>query len=186
LVRAGFKLNAKDTTDGNGKNVEFTATHEKLGERVAVEAKSKHRPGVLGFTTKGHVITDNPNPNIRGVVRRALAQRRKMPYVICVDLNMPPADAIKTRDRTESACKEIELIATEYKNNDEPFPATQIVLTNYPHHYGDVLGRDPPTDYVGVGVTNPAYPFAHPDTHKLIRQALDQYGNLPQSWDDFD
>jgi hypothetical protein len=70
-----------------------------------------------------------------------------------------------------------QLTSAEYA--DEPFPVTQIVLTNYPHHYGHPLGRDPPTDHLGVGFVNPAYPFANPAITDAIRDALESYGTYP-------
>ena len=186
FVRAGFKIDANDTTDGNGRHVEFTASHMGLGERVAVEAKSKHRPGILGFASAGHSRAEQKT-NISGLLRTALAQARRMPYVICVETNLAPSlDEAVTQRRWDAAHEEIELIESEYRSNNEPFPANLVVVTNYPHHYGGPLDTDTPTDYVVIGVRRPAFPFLNPETTAEIGAALDQYGNLPLEWSDLD
>ena len=48
-LRAGFTIEHEDETDRSTRHAEFTATHKATGQKVSVEAKSKHRPGVLGF-----------------------------------------------------------------------------------------------------------------------------------------
>jgi hypothetical protein len=48
-LRAGFTIEHEDETDGATRHAEFTAVHKTTGQMVSVEAKSKHRPGVLGY-----------------------------------------------------------------------------------------------------------------------------------------
>jgi hypothetical protein len=48
-LRAGFSIEHEDETDGSTRHAEFTATHKATGQTVSVEAKSKHRLGILGF-----------------------------------------------------------------------------------------------------------------------------------------
>ena len=47
-LRGGFNVKHEDERDRASRHVEFVATHRTTGIRLAVEAKSKHRPGVLG------------------------------------------------------------------------------------------------------------------------------------------
>ena len=57
-LRAGFDLHFEDESDGRSKHPEFIATHIATGQKVAIEAKSRHRDGVLGRlgrTPKGDV-----------------------------------------------------------------------------------------------------------------------------------
>jgi hypothetical protein len=51
-IRAGFTIEHEDESDGTTRHAEFTATHKATGERVSVEAKSKHRSGVFGSRAK--------------------------------------------------------------------------------------------------------------------------------------
>ena len=48
-LRAGFSIEHEDETDGLTRHAEFTATHKASGQRVSVEAKSKHRPAYSAF-----------------------------------------------------------------------------------------------------------------------------------------
>jgi hypothetical protein len=49
-LRAGFTVQHENERDGTlGRHVEFVATHKATGQQIAVEAKSKHRPGILGW-----------------------------------------------------------------------------------------------------------------------------------------
>ncbi|MCH7521012.1 MAG: hypothetical protein IIB42_04820, partial [Candidatus Marinimicrobia bacterium] len=47
MIRAGFSIEFEDESDRSRKHVEFVAIHNDTGERIAIEAKSRHRPGVL-------------------------------------------------------------------------------------------------------------------------------------------
>ena len=49
-LRAGFKIEHENEDDRSSRHAEFTATHVATGQPISVEAKSKHRPGVLGQT----------------------------------------------------------------------------------------------------------------------------------------
>ena len=46
-VRAGYDIEYEDERDGTRKHPELIATHRATGQKVAVEAKSRHLPGVL-------------------------------------------------------------------------------------------------------------------------------------------
>lgn len=48
------------------------------------------------------------------------------------------------------------------------------------------VSHDAPTDHLGVGFVNAAYPLANPAISDAIGDALESYGNLPQSRDDLD
>ena len=51
-IRAGYSIKYEDEKDGTRKHTEFIATHKKTGQKIAVEAKSKHRTGILDFPGK--------------------------------------------------------------------------------------------------------------------------------------
>jgi hypothetical protein len=184
FVRAGFTLHPENEKDTLKDHFEFTATHEASVEQVAVESKSRHRPGVLSFGA-GAKARQNPSPGIRRTLRNALKKSHDMPYVVCIDLNLAPSDAATGDKNLESATKEIEGLMRSYHTRGVKFPATRVILTNYPHHYGssDVLDA---IDNCVIQVAEPAHPFVSIDSYKRIVKALDAYGNLPRSWEDFD
>jgi hypothetical protein len=187
FLRAGFDVERDPETDNRVGHVEFFATQRQTRERVEVEAKCRYRPGVLGFPAAGYNPTLNPQPNVTGVLRAALRKSTTGPYVVCIELNLPPTQsAEETQARFKAAQTEIDHLTQEYANNDEAFPITVVVLTNYPHHYGLPDAKDPPTDQVVIAPYRAEHPFAHQDTTDRLIAALDAYGYLPQSWDDFD
>jgi len=47
-IRAGFDIKYEDESDRSSMHTEFAATHRQTGLSICVEAKSKHRAGVLG------------------------------------------------------------------------------------------------------------------------------------------
>ncbi len=49
-IKAGYTIGYEDEKDLNKTHVEFIAAHIENGQQVCVEAKSKHREGVLGFS----------------------------------------------------------------------------------------------------------------------------------------
>jgi len=96
MIRAGFDIDFEDESDGSVKHPELVATHYETGVRVAVEAKSVHRQGVLGFTGgKPPPEAESANPHkvvsqIYGQIERALPKAKPLPFIVFVDLNLPP------------------------------------------------------------------------------------------------
>jgi len=52
LIRLGYHLERDDAFVEGQKNVEFLATDKISGQILAIEAKSRHRPGILGMPGK--------------------------------------------------------------------------------------------------------------------------------------
>src|SRR5262249_49447304 len=97
--RLGFTLEWVSTSAGPGAVVEFIATNPITYERTAVEAKSRHRPGALGFPG---AAAEDPAAITAGVQALLESARTKspgdMPYAIFVDLNLPPEAAARIDD----------------------------------------------------------------------------------------
>ena len=89
----------------------------------------------------GTKARQNPSPGIRRTLRNAHKKSHDTPYGVCIDLNLPPSDAATGEKNLERATQEIEGLKQSFHRRSEKFPATLVILTNYPHHYGsaDVL-----------------------------------------------
>lgn len=186
FVRAGFSLKPEDETDGSSPHVEFIAEHKESGERVAVEAKSRHRPGVLGRPTAGFDLNTAPRPSIETLVRAALAKKPGIPYVLFLDLNMPPSrSAEQAQERMDAAVVEVANVICEYQNGGENFPANAVMLTNYAHYYGSITEIYPAHDHMHVGIPMTAHPFRDAGTSDRIAAAMRSYGQLPATWETF-
>ena len=87
-LRAGFDIAFEDNGDVATKHAEFVGTHRATGQRITVEAKSKHRPGVLGFP--GDRVPDYElDLRINRLLNTAFEKPREHPFVVFFDLNLP-------------------------------------------------------------------------------------------------
>lgn len=84
MVVAGFEITWADER-GPGQHPEFIAT-SRDGHVIAVEAKSRHRPGVLG--QPGQQV-EPESAGIGGLLRAALAKETSVPLLAFIDINMP-------------------------------------------------------------------------------------------------
>ena len=77
------------------KHPEFIATHTVTKEIVAVEAKSRHRPGVLGFGQGDTGKSDFVRAGLTGLLRSALQKRPQLQlenHSPGNDSGIPPAE----------------------------------------------------------------------------------------------
>ena len=84
--RAGFTVQHEDEKDGSTRHAEFTVRHATSGQLLSVEAKSRHRPGVLAMPG-----TPERKPDFRlmHLINDAVAKKPKHPLVVFVDTNLP-------------------------------------------------------------------------------------------------
>ena len=87
-IRAGFTIEHEDESDGSTRHAEFNATHKATGEMISVEAKSKHRPGVLGRPGQREEIGNHSLP-IGRLLNDAVAKNPPHPLVVFLDMNLP-------------------------------------------------------------------------------------------------
>lgn len=179
-IRAGFDIAYEDETDKKRKHPEFVATHRLTGQKISVEAKSCHRQDVLKFDDQ-----NEPYPLIKvrigSLLNEAIQKPTCYPYVIFVDLNLPPypgkifdkpwfKEILKTLDRISS------------KSEEEPKPYNLILITNHPHQYGREDEPDPEKDILPVLAQYPKIHAKHPETILGICDAALQYGNIPSEF----
>jgi hypothetical protein len=178
LVRAGCDvnwINPKDAISGL-KTCELIATHRLTGISFAVEAKSKHRDGILN--QKGIFDTKAEHTGVSHLLREALQKdSQNLPLIIFIDLNLPfysddngktnsllqIEEAVNKRRRLLSANENLALIA----------------FTNFPFHYGKPEETPPLTNHC----------FAMPKEiqqtlpdiiKKDIEDSLLRYGHIPR------
>src|SRR4029077_19123154 len=96
FARCGFDIAFVD--DQAKKNPEFFAT--KAGERVAVEAKSRRRSGVLHERGKYVAETAPAQARIRGLFQEALDQDPGgVSFLVFIDVNLPLTPQTPPLDR---------------------------------------------------------------------------------------
>lgn len=160
---------------------EFVANHRPTGQRLAVEAKSRHRPGVLN--QKGEPNEDDP---LRGDARAVRALFRKavekdvgnLPYLIFVDINAPIEDEAVGFDKEWVKGIRRWMDKLEKPTAENPDRYNGFFVTNFaPHYQGNDIAR--PGEWICVlpGYTVSALSDEFLDT---IGHSLNLFDRVPE------
>ncbi len=189
MTRAGFALTLEDEGDPATKHPEFIATHRKAATRIAVEAKSIHRRGVLGSTQGAPVPTLNTvdSRKVATSVRRQVVEAMRqapsgMPLYVFVDLNLPPRVAEKIAEPLQVELADLLGQLEEGYDHNGIFAVRTlifVVVTNRPmllgeerHQMGDSLNV-----FIRADRETCRYPEAY-DACADVQAALDNYGTV--------
>ena len=180
-IRAGYDIEYEDEGDSSRKHPELIATHRPTGQKVAVEAKSRHRPGVLGYP--GHPqSTDTLRAGIERLLKDALAKPVSHPYAIFFDLNLPPFSGHAFRAPWfEEVGDSVAKIGDAHGAGD---PFNLIVFSNQPDHYLDTEIPSPGGSILSVVGRNPRVAAAHPEAIVAIHEAAQKFGAIPNSFEE--
>lgn len=166
LARCGFSITFID--DPSKRNPEFIAS--KNGENIAVEAKSRHRSGVLH---ERGAFRENAPAEVKRLYEDALGQNPGgMPFLVFLDVNLPLTPGVPPLERVW--VKEAMQAFAYREQEDRPGLDTALILTNF----GWYFSRDPltpPGEVVTVKADNPPYPLKD-ETWGLLERALSEYG----------
>jgi hypothetical protein len=166
FVRAGFKVEPEDESDGSKRHPEFTATHRTTGFVVAVEAKARNRP-------------PNKIPTSAGVydhVHNAAGKAPKdKPFALFVDVAMPPKDPAANRPTWFEEVDETVRTVVE-KDGGSPGPFDAVFFTNIPYQYGASGEPPPPNDWVLWAPQKGRIPM---EIFKIIVAALEKHAAIP-------
>jgi hypothetical protein len=180
MAVAGFQIRFEDETDNKRKHPEFIATHPG-GYTIAVEAKSRHRDGILDF--KGGKASDKVE--IEGLMRDALAKDVQMPYLVFVDVNLPLTDKIGEGNPWFLELNEsVKNLYAEWEPGT--FPANGFFFCNDPSHYSldEILKPRAPFWCFEIPSKEPKFPLPDPDLHVRIGEAIIQRGAIPNEFPD--
>jgi hypothetical protein len=175
--RAGFTVQHENQKDVSKRHTEFIATHTQTGQKVSVEAKSRHREGVLG---RPGIAEERPSFTFARLINDAVRKNPPNSLVIFLDTNLPFKWAerwlMPQAGKTLSRPMEIMLqeINREHNNTD---PYTLLILSNHPHHYA--IGNLDPRQHVLSVVSR--QPKANLAALQRLHVAATLYGNIP--WD---
>lgn len=117
------------------KHPEFVAQFRPTDSRVAVEAKSRHRPGVLH--QHGELDeTQAMRGDVSGLLREALRQDPgDQAFMVFIDLNSPLTPGLDVLDKTWAEDLKNVLDQYEEPTIDRPDPMTLLFFTNFSYHY---------------------------------------------------
>jgi len=180
-IRGGFNIVLENEKEIDKKHVEFKITDPETNITYSIEAKSKHRSGILG--QPGHTI---PEEKIRvgkmtQLINNAVLKDEKHPLIIFLEFNLPPhyADFIIGGESWEKLLKIFDNINKTPEGKDY---FNLIVLTNHPHHYGNDDLPDPERIYSLVYSLNPKHIITNKYSFNKIVNATLQYGNVPNNF----
>jgi hypothetical protein len=182
-LRAGFCIEHEDETDGSTRHAEFTATHKATGQKFSVEAKSKHRPGVLGFPGTRQEEGQH-NLNVGQLLNDAIRKNTPHPLVVFFDLNLPWLSASKLLEERIPPHPVIEgTLDRMRRRNSGRDPINLLVITNHPEHYSTDEEAAPSPQIMSILSQLPVKPVAWPTALMAIHQASNVYGRIPQFFD---
>lgn len=131
-VAAGFDIEFEDESDNSNKHPEFIAIDRKSSIRIAVEAKSRHRRGIKGFSS-GSETKIGERVDIRGIVLDAYKKSGDIPLYVFIDVNLPPV----SRDDFSRWLGEIDSTMNDLATEGyaDPCPANIVFFNNDPSHF---------------------------------------------------
>jgi hypothetical protein len=173
FVRCGFEIEWIEVK--GKKHCEFIATHKTSGEVIAVETKSRHRPGMLNRSG------DVPDPSslradVQSLLNQALEQNPgDRPFAIFIDVNLPHESE---KDWPQKKwVGEIRQILGQYPTATlaEPSPYTFTVFTNFAWHY-EGTHKAAGTEAILIINNPPRFPLKDHRTFEALVRSLDSYG----------
>lgn len=185
-LRAGFTIEHEDETDPTRRHAEFTATHKATGQKISVEAKSRHRPGVLGQPGTPQAA-DELNLRFGKLLHDAVAKKPPYPLVVFLDTNLPfdVAERLFAFQSTSPPIPPKQILAMldrfqkEHQGKD---PINLVVFTNHPHHYAKEEDVNPRGHLLFVQSSIPVTPVAHSTALTSVYEAANLYGNIPNEF----
>jgi hypothetical protein len=175
LIRAGWQIELENEADITQKHSELTAIHKPTGTRLAVEAKSRHREGVLG-QSGSRTDWREVKLGLHRLMRKASEKQKGLPLIVFVDLNVPPErlnrDSGQWRDELRS---EVSAFLAEFTS----CPIALLVAMNCPHHYAPAGEPESLNMAYMCRPVNAAPPLPDGQIANEIEDALMQHGQIP-------
>ncbi len=167
-IVAGFTVEFEDETDNSRGHPEFVAIDRFSSAKIAVEAKSRHRRGVLSFES-GKYETPGNNVNIRDIVKDAYQTETELPLYVFVDVNLPP---VTGEEQLQEWFAEIHdtMGNLESEGYADSCPANVTFFCNDPSHYLKDRQIDNSTDQLWIMHYEAAFPkVPHPSGDMTAR-----------------
>ncbi|MCH7546147.1 MAG: hypothetical protein IID30_07070 [Planctomycetes bacterium] len=176
FVRCGFEIVWQS---GPVTKCEFIATHIQTGESIAVEVKSRRRPGTLN---EDGTISDpsSLSLDVKHLYDRALKQcPPDLPCAIFIDVNLPPQ--VVGEFGSTPWWEDIKRMFRDYPEPTADTPAieTCLVFTNFNWYYaGKSRAQAHPYDFIFTKFVRNR--LTDNNTFIAILRAIHTYGHIPE------
>jgi hypothetical protein len=174
-VRAGFDIKWINLKE---KHCEFIGIHKITKDKVAFEAKSHHRAGVLG---KSGADFDSDKVKIKIIehIEKALSQFKKdIPLIIFDDLNLPITPEADFNKKKWFREVEEALVRSGFLENSTKTNFGALFITNFSWHFHTSLDNLKENEVVAHFHTGGRYSL-NPKSIHLLHIATKQYGFVP-------
>jgi hypothetical protein len=178
FARLGYNIEWQEERVPRGSvHCEFFAIHPTTRASIAVEAKSRHRAGVLhepGTPVEANLLRGDVGRLIRDAETQAPGDR---PFLIFVDLNAPVSQDRTVIDATWRP-QIMDDLRGRYTARGATTPFTAIYVTNFSYHYdvGRISGRN---EALQITSGAPAHPIADRTVFSDVERAVRHYGEVP-------
>lgn len=168
FIRAGFSISFESAFRADSSHCEFDAKNRESNKVFTVEAKSRHRDGILGRPGKCDELSEIV-PDIERLVRGALKKDAKYPRIVFIDLNLPPSD--DCGGVPEWVYDLGHRIDNERKRSEDNCPSAFLFFTNQPFQFMGADEEHPDSWSVLTGINIPAF-------DSLTRATMDPISSL--------
>jgi hypothetical protein len=169
-----------DETLRTQRRVEFVATHRPSGQEVAVEAKSRHRAGVLN--QPGDADLEDPlrgdDRAVRALYVKAVGKAPSdLPFLVFVDINAPLEPQVHALEKSWMRTIGAWMKRLPQPTAADPDACNGFYITNFaPHYQGTGLAGD--VEWAAFKPIHVAHPLQF-DLTTTIDHALDRYQRVP-------
>ena len=179
MKRAGFDLVFLDDAKITEKHSEFIAADRHSSVRLAVEAKSRHRPGVLH--TEGEFQYDGDWKGLARLVRDALAKASPgLPLVVFVDVNLPFTKGSSPDEKPWFVDLRLAMEAAGKPTASDPDRFALLFATCFSDHFAGVENLAPPGEWGVVVPKHSAVALSDTEVRDRIMETVGRYGKVPE------
>lgn len=180
IARTGFDITFLDDVVKSKKHCEFIAKHKKTEIEIGVEAKSRHRKGILHEEGEFNYAT-GVRGDVQNLFKKAISQKPlNMPYIIFIDLNLPASPHIDWNKKPWVADIKTMLdnYGTPLEENPDPFNA--LILSNFSSYYGGNNGVAPQMECMIIVSPYPDVCLKDSQVLNEIWKSLKRYSDIPR------
>ncbi len=183
FARLGCAIEFLDDKKVVTPHCEFVATHQETNVSIAVEAKSRQRPGV-----KHREGAARPEQLLRGdigrLLNKALTQNPKdKPFVAFIDVNAPLTPKIPMGEKPWYRDIRDLLDPIPAPTSEKPAEYTTLFFTNFSPHYNGENQSDP-NEYLTVVPKFASHPLPSATFGDMLMRAVQNYGFVPNIMED--